>query len=213
MPPGKSNKIMKYVNFRMRVTTADGRMLVGTFLAYDKFMNMVLADCEEFRTIKAKKGTEEQTQKRGLGLVLLRGETVISMAVEGPPPTEDKRTVKVAAPGPGVGRVGGRGIVAPINAPPVGLAGPARGVGAPAPANMMPQAPPGMRPPMAPPGMPPGAPPGMPPPGFRPGMPPRGPPPRPGMPMPPPGFRPGMPPPGMPFRPPPPGFGRGMPPQ
>ncbi|EGD74069.1 hypothetical protein PTSG_12357 [Salpingoeca rosetta] len=212
MPPGKSNKILKYMNYRMRVTTEDGRMLVGTFMAYDKHMNMVLSDCEEFRTVKAKKGTDEQTQKRALGFILLRGENVVSMAVEGPPPQEEKRTVKVAAPGPGVGRAAGRGIVTQINAPPVGLAGPARGVGGPAPSNMMPQQsapPPGARPPMPPPpGM--GGPPGMRPMGGPPGMP-RGPPPRPGMGMPP-GFRPGMPPPNMPFRP-PPGFGRGMPPQ
>lgn len=42
---------MKYMNFRMRVTTGDGRMVIGTFMAYDKHMNMVLADSEEFRTV------------------------------------------------------------------------------------------------------------------------------------------------------------------
>jgi small nuclear ribonucleoprotein (snRNP)-like protein len=30
----------------------DGRALVGQMLAYDKHMNFVLAECEEFRTVK-----------------------------------------------------------------------------------------------------------------------------------------------------------------
>lgn len=30
----------------------DGRSLVGQMLAYDKHMNFVLAECEEFRTVK-----------------------------------------------------------------------------------------------------------------------------------------------------------------
>eukprot|EP00056_Hartaetosiga_gracilis_P005859 m.90153 g.90153 ORF g.90153 m.90153 type:complete len:181 (+) comp12301_c5_seq1:992-1534(+) len=167
MPPGKNNKILQYMNFRMRVTTGDGRMLIGTFMAYDKHMNMVLGECEEQRVIKSKKGGEDQTEKRSLGLVLLRGENVLSMSVEGPPPVDNKRSIKVAAPGPGVGKVAGRGIAAPpMNAPPVGLRGPAMGVGGPAPNNMMP---PGMRPPMRPPGF------NAPPPGFRPpNMPPMG---------------------------------------
>jgi small nuclear ribonucleoprotein B and B' len=194
MPPGRNNKILQYMNHRMRVTTQDGRSLVGTFMAYDKFMNLVLGDCEEFR--KAKGSDDEQ--KRPLGLVLLRGENVVSMSVEGPPP-EEKRTVKHTG-GPGVGRSAGRG-VATIGAAPMGLTGPAKGVGAPAPSSMAPQGPPGMPPPGMRPGMPPGMPPpgmppGMPPPGFRmpPGMPP-------GMRPPPPGFRPNM----------PPGFRPGMP--
>ena len=38
----------------MRVTIQDGRMLVGTFLAFDKHMNVVLSETEEFKRIKAK---------------------------------------------------------------------------------------------------------------------------------------------------------------
>ncbi len=30
----------------------DGRSLVGQMLAYDKHMNFVLSECEEFRTVK-----------------------------------------------------------------------------------------------------------------------------------------------------------------
>jgi small nuclear ribonucleoprotein B and B' len=65
-------------------------------------MNLVLADCEEFRRVKPKKktsGTEDepaqsQELKRSLGLVILRGEMIVSLSVEGPPPAvdEDKKT-------------------------------------------------------------------------------------------------------------------------
>lgn len=39
------------MNYRLRITTLDGRQVVGTFMAYDKFMNMILGDCEEFRKV------------------------------------------------------------------------------------------------------------------------------------------------------------------
>ncbi|KIY93621.1 small nuclear ribonucleoprotein B and B' [Monoraphidium neglectum] len=161
----------------MRVTVVDGRQIVGRFMAYDRHMNLVLGDAEEFRKLPPKKGKseEEREERRVLGLVLLRGEEVISLTIEGPPPQEDLRGSKsqVAPPGSGAGRAAGRGV--PVAAPgqaPAGLAGPARGVGGPAPGMMMPrpqmQAPPMMRPPgMPPPGMPPPGM-GMPPPGMRP---------------------------------------------
>jgi small nuclear ribonucleoprotein B and B' len=52
-----------------------------------------------------------------LGLVLLRGEEVISLTIEGPPPQEDLRGSKsqVAPPGSGAGRAAGRGV--PVAAP------------------------------------------------------------------------------------------------
>ena len=160
---------------------------MGRFMAFDKHMNLVLGDAEEFRQLPPKKGVpdEERETRRVLGLILLRGDEVVDLVVEGPPPADEARIAKAAGivPGPGMGRAAGRGMAPP------GLAGPAPGVGMPAPGSMMPQvrAPPVMRPP-----------PGGPPPGYRPGMPPPGGPP------------PGVPPPG--YRPPPPGYRPGMPP-
>jgi small nuclear ribonucleoprotein B and B' len=87
--------MLSLINWRLKVTINDGRALTGQMLAFDRHMNLVLADCEEFRRVRPKKKpgqTEtppEQEIKRTLGLVILRGETVVSMSVEGPPPVVD----------------------------------------------------------------------------------------------------------------------------
>ncbi|KAJ1985305.1 Small nuclear ribonucleoprotein-associated protein B [Dimargaris verticillata] len=221
MTISKNSKMMNVLNHRLRVTMSDGRVLTGQMLAFDKHMNLVLADCQEFRKVKAKavagKPSDDRERKRTLGLVVLRGETIVSISVDAPPPpsAEQQRAKAAQLPtGPGIGRPAGRGLpVAMPGMPPMGLAGPVRGVGGPAPSMMLPRGngpppmpamsaaptaysrppPPGFRPGVPPPGMP-----GAPPPGFRP------------PPMPFPGMRP--PPPGMPGMP-PPGFpGRGLPP-
>lgn len=226
--------MLQFINYRMRVTIQDNRTLIGKFLAFDKHMNLILGDCEEFRKIvpKGKQKGEEREEKRPLGLVLLRGECVISLSVEGPPPAEDTRLKEQAPGGPGRGAPSGRGMAMPpmSNAPPIpnapmGLGGPTRGIGGPPPGMMAPgrglpvPPPPFARggPPIPPPGMmPPGMPMGrgMPPPPMARGGPPpnmgRGMPPgMPGMPGMPPMARGGPPPPGMPGGPP---MGRGMPP-
>lgn len=88
--------MLSLINWRLKVTINDGRALTGQMLAFDKHMNLVLADCEEFRRVRPKKKageTEtpaEQEMKRALGLVILRGETVVSLSVEGPPPIVDE---------------------------------------------------------------------------------------------------------------------------
>ena len=98
--------MLSLINWRLKVTLNDGRALVGQMLAFDRHMNLVLADCEEFRRVKPKKKagdpagepTGPQEIKRSLGLVILRGETVVSLSVEGPPPVvdEDKKTAGVS---------------------------------------------------------------------------------------------------------------------
>jgi len=52
----KGNKMLQYVNWRMRIQISETRTLLGTFMAYDKHMNLVLGDCEEYRKIRGKKG-------------------------------------------------------------------------------------------------------------------------------------------------------------
>jgi small nuclear ribonucleoprotein B and B' len=88
--------MLNLINWRLKVIINDGRALTGQMLAFDRHMNLVLADCEEFRRVRPKKKpgeTEtpaEQEMKRTLGLVILRGETVVSLSVEGPPPVVDE---------------------------------------------------------------------------------------------------------------------------
>ena len=121
-----------------------------TWLTSIQHMNLVLADTEEFRRVKRKptKGAAppgssgpplvESEEKRTLGLTIVRGTNIISLSVEAPPTADPSARLGTGVPGvpgagpptlaagPGISRPAGRGL-------PIGLTGPAAGVGGPAP--------------------------------------------------------------------------------
>ncbi|EWC43908.1 hypothetical protein DRE_01260 [Drechslerella stenobrocha 248] len=126
----------------------DGRQLTGTLLAFDKHMNLVLADTEEFRRTKRKATksnpnapTTEVEEKRTLGLIILRGMTIVSLSVEGPPTETPASRLPGGAgagqaqapivPGPGVARPVGRGLPIGMGQPPTGFGAPPSGLPAP----------------------------------------------------------------------------------
>merc|ERR1712130_127158 len=82
-------------------------------------------------------GTEEREEKRQLGLVLLRGENVISLSTDSMPQPGSRASQSQG--GPGSAAATGRGMpVAPLSSAPKGLSGPVRGVGGPSSQSMQP---------------------------------------------------------------------------
>lgn len=94
------SKFLQWIDFRVRITIQDARMMVGTFLAFDKHMNIVLADTEEYRITKTNKTGVHKQIKRTLGLVIIRGENIVSLTAEAPPSqTFKKSDVDATKPG------------------------------------------------------------------------------------------------------------------
>ena len=101
----RQSKFLMWINYRIRVTLTDSRVLIGTFLAFDKHLNLVLSETEEYSRIKAKNKKNDKERKRSLGLVLIRGDSVISLSAESPPAENnnkrfntDNKTIGVANP-------------------------------------------------------------------------------------------------------------------
>lgn len=67
---------------------------------------------------------QDKEERRALGLVLLRGECVISIAVESPPPPKDRKRPVSALGAVQTGRTAPLGRGANLSAPAPGLAGP-----------------------------------------------------------------------------------------
>ena len=96
MQQGRS-KLYTYLNHRVTVVVKGERSVVGTLLAFDGHMNVVLADAEETRVVVKDKVRMEE--KRTLGLTVVRGDVVTTMsgdkiAKEGKPKRTREETDK-----------------------------------------------------------------------------------------------------------------------
>ena len=102
----RKSKLQQLVNCRIRVTLNDGRWITGKFLAYDKFLNIVMSDCEEARkfkkALKDNGGTSQSVNEnnlnvRNLGMIVLRGETIVSLTPENIAPMTNSNGARVPA--------------------------------------------------------------------------------------------------------------------
>lgn len=76
----KTNMIHN-INRTLQVVVDDRREVTGRLLIYDQHMNVVLADAVETRPETRKMKEEGISPVRTLGLILLRGEHVVSVTV------------------------------------------------------------------------------------------------------------------------------------
>lgn len=127
---GKKTKFSDLINYRLRILLIDGRTYVGTLLAFDQYLNVVLSDAEDVRipkkvmnelrrnnnnnnsnnNINSTATTVKKEERRSLGLIILRGEQIVSMAIECGP-TKDARTRLVSS------LEKGKGVSRPIKIP------------------------------------------------------------------------------------------------
>lgn len=89
----RENKLLQFINCRLRLTMQDGRILIGQLLAYDKYMNLVMADVEEIRSSKS----SSDPIKRTLGFIVLRGKHITSFTAEGVPIPVDANRLRISA--------------------------------------------------------------------------------------------------------------------
>ncbi|KAK6456416.1 uncharacterized protein RJT20DRAFT_128311 [Scheffersomyces xylosifermentans] len=118
----KTTKMSDLIHYRLKISTIDNRYFIGSLLAFDKHLNLVLSDTEESRitkksisTLKKNAASDAQNahepptfEKRSLGLIILRGEQIVSLSIESPPPLDPKKRL---------GLEKGRGISKPLKTP------------------------------------------------------------------------------------------------
>lgn len=94
----------KLINYKIRIICNDGRVYIGELLSYDKYMNIVLKDSIEERIPKTQmtkinnnnKNNDIRIEKRTLGLIILRGEQILTIVIEDKPSVNKKdRLIKI----------------------------------------------------------------------------------------------------------------------
>ncbi|KAK8863578.1 hypothetical protein M9Y10_011264 [Tritrichomonas musculus] len=132
----RGSKLAKFLNHRVNVVIGDHRYFVGQLLAFDSHSNIVLKDGEEYRQLNKRKAGEPRKVKRNIGLMILRGDSVIHIDIIGPPPPSGNRLTAAAAsavlqPGTTPDKAINKGLSATsVDAPPItGLTKPTAGVG------------------------------------------------------------------------------------
>lgn len=127
----RTSKIGQLLNSRVKVTLQDGRVFIGQLLAHDKHLNFVLADCEEFRLLR-KGGSTGQSERRSLGMIVLRGEEIVSVSQEtgAPPRGGNKARIPASSTTTSTTTANTMNIPPPgsVPMPPSGLAGPMPGM-------------------------------------------------------------------------------------
>ena len=71
-----ASTILSYLNQELIATLNDGREMRGTFIAYDKYMNIILADVTETYPISS------SSDNRKFGLLMIRGEHIVSIRTD-----------------------------------------------------------------------------------------------------------------------------------
>ncbi len=129
----KGNKLSQLLNHRLRVTLLDGRVLIGQLLAHDKHFNLVMVECEEFRlprkslknTANASVDPATNSLRRTLGMIVLRGEEVVSVTLESGAPPRGGNQARIPASVLTAGSGNTSGVAnTGIPAPGTGLTGP-----------------------------------------------------------------------------------------
>lgn len=89
------------IDYKLRIITQDGKVYIGTLLAFDSHMNVVLSDCIEERlsqqhikVLKQNQTHQPRSEKRTLGLTILRGEHILSTVVESAPTLSKKERLQ-----------------------------------------------------------------------------------------------------------------------